>query len=48
MTAVFATVVRQFTDQVFGSFTHVDLEVVFFNLARTLAFRMDRRWPTWT
>jgi hypothetical protein len=45
--AVFATIMRPCSDQVFGSLFHADQEepVVSFSLPRTLAFRMDRRWP---
>jgi hypothetical protein len=46
--AIFATVVCPLTNQILGSFVHVDQEVVVFILPRILAFKMDRRCPTWT
>ena len=45
--AVFAAIVRAAADQVCGGSVHGNQEVVFFNLRRILALRIDSRWPTW-
>ncbi len=46
--AIFAAMVRASANQICGCSIHVNQEVVFFSLPRILAFRMDRRCPTWT
>ena len=46
--AILATIMCPFSDQVCGSSVHVNQEVVFFKLPRILAFKIDRRCPTWT